>query len=195
MPENTYVNKLIVDSETKFDLSSDTITAADLAYGVTAHDRSGAPITGTCTYNADTSDATAAASEILSTKTAYVNGTKLTGSMTNNGSVTGSISTVAGTYTIPAGYHDGGGSVAIDSTEQSKIVAGNIKKDIEILGVTGTYEGSATPTAQAKTATPSSSQQVVTPDIGYDYLTQVTVNPIPYTETENAAGGITITIG
>lgn len=47
---------------------------------------------------------------------------------------------------------------------------------------------------QTKTATPTSSQQTVTPDTGY-LLSQVTVNAIPYTETPNSAGGYTVTIG
>ena len=63
-----------------------------------------------------------------------------------------------------------------------------------ILGITGTYTGEGV-TAQAKVATPSTSQQVLTPDSGYDYLSQVTVNAVPYTETDNAAGGKTVTIG
>ena len=49
--------------------------------------------------------------------------------------------------------------------------------------------------AQAKSATPTFSQQVITPDTGYNYLTQVTVAPIPVTETDNAQGGVTLTIG
>lgn len=192
MPK-TY-NKVVYDGQTLIDLTADTITAADLAYGVTAHDASGATITGSSTKDSDTSDATATAGEILATKTAYARGAKLTGSMTNNGGVTGTISTVAGEYTVPVGYHDGSGKVSIDSTEQSKIIAGNIKSGVEILGVTGSYTGEAI-SAQSKTVTPTSSSQTVLPDDGYDYLSQVTVNPIPYTEALNAAGGYTATIG
>lgn len=49
--------------------------------------------------------------------------------------------------------------------------------------------------AQAKTATPKKEQQIVTPDAGYNYLSQVTVLPIPYSTSENPAGGNTVTIG
>lgn len=188
-----YINKVIYDGTTLIDLTQDTITASDLLSGITAHDASGAPIVGSCTYDADTSDATATIAEVLNSKTFYKNGQKLTGTMPNRGSVTGTISTVNGEYTIAQGYHDGSGKVSIDSTEQSKIIAGNIKSGVQILGVTGTYTGEAI-AARAATATPSASQQVILPGDGYDYLSQVTVYAIPYSETLNAAGGYTATI-
>ena len=194
MAENQYVNKVIYGGQTLIDLTGDTIDATKVLKNYTAHDRSGAQITGSCEFDADTSDADAAAAEILVNKTAYVAGSKITGTMPNNAAVTGNISTKAQEYTVPAGYHDGSGKVSISSTEQAKIIASNIKKDIQILGVTGTYEGAATPTSQAKTVTPSTSQQVVQPDSGVDYLSQVTVNAIPYTETDNAQGGKTVPI-
>lgn len=194
MATNQYANKFVYHGVTKFDLTGDTIEPSDLAVGVTAHDRSGAPITGTNTFDSDTSEDTAAVAEILSGKTAHARGVQLTGTMPNRGAVTGTISTKAGTFTISQGYHDGSGSVGIDATEQAKIIPGNIKAGVEILGETGTYSGEAI-SVQTKTVTPSNSQQVVLPDTGYDYLSQVTVNAIPYTETDNAAGGYTITIG
>lgn len=194
MANNQYVNKLVWFGETKFDTSADTITADKLLEGFTAHDKSGAPITGTCTFDSDTSEDTAAVAEILAGKTAHARGTQLTGTMPNRGAVTGTISTKAESYTIPQGYHDGSGAVSIDATEQSKLVANNIKAGIEILGVTGSYTGEGV-SAQSKTATPSNVAQVIVPDANYDYLSQVTVNAIPYTETDNAAGGVTITIG
>ena len=194
MANNQYVNKLVWFGETKFDTSADTITADKLLEGFTAHDKSGAPITGTCTFDSDTSEDTAAVAEILAGKTAHARGTQLTGTMPNRGAVTGTISTKDGSYTIPQGYHDGSGAVSIDATEQSKLVANNIKAGIEILGVTGSYTGEGV-SAQSKIATPSNVAQVIVPDANYDYLSQVTVNAIPYTETDNAAGGITVTIG
>jgi hypothetical protein len=187
------INKVIYGGNTLIDLTADTVTADKLLDGYTAHAKSGAVITGTCTYDADTSDATAAQAEILLGKTAYVNGVKLTGTMPNNGAVTGTISTKAQQYTIPQGYHDGSGKVSISSTEQAKIIASNIKSGIKILGVTGTYAGESI-SAQAKTVTPTVAGFTVLPDTGYDYLSQVTVNAIPYVETENSAGGTTVTI-
>ena len=187
-------NKIIYGGNTLIDLTADTITSVALLSGYTAHDRSGATIQGACTYDADTSDANAAMSDILSGQTAYVNGVKLTGTMTNNGAVLASIATVAGEYTIPNGYHDGSGKVHIDPVEQAKLIAENIREDITILGVTGTMSGQEDVHAQDKTVTPSTSAATYTPDTGYNYFSQFTVNAIPYVEAPNAAGGITVTI-
>lgn len=186
-------NKIIYGGNTLIDLTSDTVDASHLLRGYTAHNRRGNIITGTCDYNADTSDADANAREILSGATAYVNGAKVTGTMVNNGAVTGTITTKAQQYTVPIGYHDGSGKVSISTTEQNKIIPENIKDGVVILGVTGTYSG-GTVSAQAKTRTPSTTSQTILPDTGYDYLSQVTVNAIPYTETQNAYG-TTVTIG
>lgn len=192
---NQYKSKIIFDGNVLIDLTADTITAADLASGKTAHDKSGAPITGTNTFDSNTSNDTATASEILATKTAHARGTALTGTMPNNGAVTGTISTIDGEYTIPQGYHDGSGKVSINATEQSKLIAENIRQGVTILGVEGTMSGSEDVNAQFKTVTPSATAQTVTPDTGYNYLTQVTVNAIPYSESDNSAGGVTVTIG
>ena len=188
------INKVIYAGQTLLDLTSDTVTASDLAYGVIAHDRSGATITGTSTKDSDTTDANAQAAEILSGKTAYVNKNKITGTMPNRGAVTGTISTKAGSYIIQNGYHDGSGSVSIDSTEQAKIIAGNIKNGVTILGVEGNYSGESISVEPNKNATPSTVSQTILPSTGYDYLAQVTVAAIPYTETPNTYG-ITVTIG
>ena len=193
MANNQYINKVIYGNQTLLDLTSDTVDEEYLLSGYTAHTKTGERITGSCTYDADTSDATASAGEILSTKTAYVDGSRVTGTMPNRGAVTGTISDLTA-YTIQNGYHDGSGTVDIDATEKAKIIAGNIKDGVEILGVTGTYTGEGV-TAQSKTATPYTTQQVITPDVDYDYLSQVTVSAIAYEETDNVAGGKTVTIG
>lgn len=190
-------NKIIYDGNTLIDLTADTVDAAHLLNGYTAHDKSGETITGNCTYDSDTSDATVAIAELLLGKTAYARGAKLTGTMPNNGGVSGTISTLDGTYTIPQGYHDGSGSVGIDTTEQAKITADNIRSGVTILGVTGTMSGSEDVKAQSKTVKPDTVAQTVLPDTiaGYNYLSQVIVEGIPYAESENSAGGITVTIG
>lgn len=191
------ISKVVYGGKTLIDLTADTVTAAKILSMYTAHDKSGAPIVGTCTFNADTSDATAAGAEILSGKTAYVNGVKITGEMKNNGAVSGVISKKADSYTVPIGYHDGAGRVAISTTEQAKIIATNIRAGVSILGVTGTMSGTESVKVQAKTVTPTTTQQIVLPDSsqGFNYLSQVTVNAIPYNESDNAQGGKTVTIG
>jgi hypothetical protein len=191
------ISKVVYGGKTLIDLTADTVTADKILSTYTAHDKSGAPIVGTCTFNADTSDATAAGAEILAGKTAYVNGVKITGEMKNNGAVSGVISKKADSYTVPIGYHDGAGRVAISTTEQAKIIATNIRAGVSILGVTGTMSGTESVKVQAKTVTPTTTQQTVLPDSsqGFNYLSQVTVNPIPYNESDNAQGGKTVTIG
>ena len=188
------INKVIYGGNVLIDITDTTALADNVLDGYYFYGRDGVKTEGTCTYNADTSDATATASDILSGSSAYVNGNKITGTMVNNGAVTGTITTKAQQYTIPIGYHDGSGKVSIAASEQAKIIAGNIKNGITILGVLGTYAGEPASVEANKNVTPTSSQQIVTPSTGYDYLAQVTVAAIPYTETPNTYG-TTVTIG
>lgn len=188
-------NKVVFGNTVLIDLTADTVTADKILTSYTAHDASGAVITGTCDYDVNSQDATVKVAEMLTGKTAYAKGTKLTGTMPNNGAVSLTISTLDDEVSIAQGYHDGSGKVSILSTEKAKLIAANIKQGITILGVTGTLEPSSEVKVHAKTVTPAKDQQVVLPDEGYDYLSQVTVEAIPYVETENSAGGLTVTIG
>lgn len=159
-------NKVVYGGNVLIDLTADDLSPADVLLGKTGHGADGEGFTGT---------------------------------MPNRGAVTGTIATKTGTYTIQNGYHNGSGSVGISSTEQAKIIPGNIKQGVTLLGIQGTYAGegvelqtksvSYTPATTAQSAT-------VTADTGYDGLGSVaiTVAAIPYEETQNSAGGITVTI-
>lgn len=190
-------SKVIYGGKTLIDLTNDSVVADKLLVGYTAHGADGELVEGSCDYDANTQDATAADSEILSGKTAYVKGVKKTGTMVNNGGVTGTISSKEEQYTIPQGFHDGSGKVGIADAEKEKLIAENIRQGVTILGIEGSMSGTEDANAQAKVVTPSTEEQVVLPDSaeGYNYLSQVTVGAIPYVESENTAGGITVTIG
>ena len=192
---NQYVNKVIIGSQVKLDLTQDDITPDKLAAGIKAHDKSGAPIVGTSTFDADTSDANAVAAEILKGKTAYVNGAKVTGTMPNNGAKTLSITNKSTPVTIPMGFHDGSGEAQIAADEQEKLIPKNIREGITVLGVTGTMSGSEGMKPQAKNVTPSFTQQEVLPDDGYNCLSSVTVAAIPVSYTDNEQGGQTLKVG
>ena len=189
-----YVNKLVVGNDVKFDLTGDTVAPNTLLTGTTAHDKSGAQITGTCSYDSDTSDATVAVAEILKDKTAYARGAKIVGTMPNNGAKNYTISDL-NDQTISLGFYDGSGKISIDSAEKAKIIPANIKNGVSILGVQGTMTGQEDLQVQSKTVAPTFTAQTILPDEGYDYLSQVVVSAIPMTESENTAGGLTLTIG
>lgn len=188
-------NKIIYYGETLIDLTADTVTPETLLSGQTAHDKSGEIIEGTCTFDSDTSSATVSVAEMLAGKTAYARGAKLTGTMPNNGKVTGTISSITDSFSIPQGYHDGSGSVKLDVNEANKLLPQNIREGIVLLGVTGTMSGSENEKKQAKTVTPTKTGFTVLADPGFTCLSEVVVNPIPYVLTSNAAGGMTVTIG
>lgn len=189
-----YVNKLVVGNDVKFDLTGDTVAPNTLLTGTTAHDKTGAQITGTCSYDSDTSDATVAVAEILKDKTAYARGSKIVGTMPNNGAKNYTISDL-NDQTISLGFYDGSGKIIFDSTEKAKIIPANIKNGVSILGVQGTMTGQEDLKVQSKTVAPTFTAQTILPDSGFDYLSQVVVSAISVTESENSAGGLTLTIG
>jgi hypothetical protein len=158
---NEYINKVTFGERTLIDLTGDTVGAADVLSGKTAHGADGAP---------------------------------LVGAMPNVGGAGGTISTVGGEYSIAAGYHDGTGKVAIDATEQAKLVPANVRENVTVLGVTGTMSDTEGVVPEVASVTPTVAAQTRTPSAGYNYISQVNVAAIPYVETDNAAGGKTVTI-
>ena len=188
-------SKIIYAGQVLIDLTGDTVTDDKLLAGTKAHGADGNLITGTCSFDANTQDATATAAEILKGKTGYNKGAKVTGTMPNNGAVTGKITTKDGKYTVPQGYHDGSGTVGIDTTEQAKLIPANIREGVTVLGVEGTMSGTEGAHPQAKQVTASNVDQTVLPDEDYNYLSQVVVKAMPYVESANSAGGTTVTIG
>ena len=188
-------SKIIFYGETLMDLTGDTVTKEKLLKGITAHDKAGDPVIGTCEFDSDTSDATANVDDLLAGETAYARGAKLTGTMPNRGAAAGEIASKDSEYTIELGYHDGSGKAQIDAAEEAKLIPANIREGITVLGVTGTMSGSEGMKPQAKSVTPTFASQEVLPDDGYNCLSSVTVAAIPIAYTDNAQGGKTVTIG
>lgn len=195
---NNVLNKVIYGGRVLMDISQDTAVKEKVLAGYTFHDANGAEQTGTCDFDAKTTDATAMEGEVLDGKTYYKNGTKKTGTMPNRGAISETIDTKDEVVTVPQGYHDGSGSVQINTVEKAKLIPENIKNGVTILGVVGSHSGEEDIKVTAGTATPSVSQQVVLPSQfgDFDYLSQVTVLAIPYAEALTpGTSGYTATIG
>lgn len=128
----------------------------------------------------DTTGATATADKVLAGETVYSNGL-VTGSMPNNGAISQNITTKAQSVTIAEGYHNGSGSVSIATAEQNKIVTGNIKSGVTILGVSG--KASVVDTADA-TAT---SAQIVNGATAYVNGSKVTGALTAVSVSQNAS--------
>jgi hypothetical protein len=84
----------------------------------------------------DTASADFAAGDLLTGKSAYGSAGSVSGSMANNGSTSGTISTKSGTVNIPAGYTSGG-TVSLLSSAVSDLVSGNLLTGKTVLGVSG----------------------------------------------------------
>ena len=84
----------------------------------------------------DTAGADISAGDVLSGKTAYGASGSINGSMANNGSTSGTISTKAGTVSIPAGYTTGG-TVSLLSSAVTDLVSANLLTGKTVLGVQG----------------------------------------------------------
>lgn len=193
-----YVNKMYAGTEAIMDITDTTATASQVLANNTVGGAAnyfyladGSRVQGSCTYDANTSDATATASEILATKTAYVDGNKVTGTMPNNGQATKSINatTDGASIALANGYYANGSTIAV-----SGLTAAEIKKDVVYFGVTGTYDPQM-PTEHGSATVLYASAKVYEPTSGnlFDQFTVFGFEDILTTE-ENPQGGITYTI-
>lgn len=131
------VNKVVYGDRTLIDLTGDTVTAADLALGKTAHDASGQLITGTGIIGA--SGGTATAENILEGKTAYVNGQLITGTMPYNSFYEPYVWTVDEDEAVHVdeGYYDGTQSITLSPEAVNNLTEENIREGVYLLGVWG----------------------------------------------------------
>lgn len=200
-------SKVIYNNKVLIDLTGDTLlyewsnelnkyVSSQLKEGATTHGSNGELVTGVSTDDSDTADATATSADILYGKTAYVRGVKVTGIMPNIGAQNGTISTKTGSVVIKQGYHDGSGRVTLDSDAVKGLLATNIREGITVLGITGTMSGTEGSKPTELTVIPKATSQNYQPtDLGdFNAFSQVTVTAVPYTETDNAAGGKTVKI-
>lgn len=154
------ISKVVYGGNPLIDLTADTVVADKLLVGYKAHGADGEIINGSCTFDADTQDATATAAEILNGKTAYNKGNKVTGAMKNNGAVTKTLSGTVIEYIIPKGYHNGSGkvSIALESktvtpTKSAKTIAptaGKVLGEVTVEAIPDDYQDVTPVTATAR---------------------------------------------
>ncbi len=191
---NQYNNKVsLSDGTVLIDLSQDDIKPEHVQKNIHFHDKSGAPQVGTNTKTVDASEVTAEAAEVLAGRTFGKGDRVETGTMPDNSGSTYEMNTTS-PIPIPLGYQDGSSKVKFSDNELAKLVPENIKQGVSILGVEGGF-GADDIEAQSKTVKPTFAEQVIQPDEGYTFLTNVTVQAIGVEYRDNDAGGKTVIIG
>ena len=191
---NQYNNKVVLsDGTVLIDLTMDDVKAEHVQKGIKFHDKTGAEKTGTNTKTVDASGVTAEPAEVLAGETFGRGSEVATGTMPNNSGKNVLVTGKAGTA-IPRGYYDGAGMAKIYEEDAAKLVPANIKQGVTILGVTGEF-GADDFAAQYKEVMPTFTDQQISPDTGYAFLSGVLVKAIPVLYTDNNAGGQTVTIG
>ena len=97
----------------------------------------------------------------------------------DNGAVSKKLDTTTTSYAVPAGYHNGSGTVSIELEEKTVTANGDVTPTAGKVLSKVTVNVENAPTLQEKSVTPTKSEQSVTPDEGYDGLSKVTVGAIP----------------
>lgn len=192
---NEFNSKIVLATgEVLIDLTQDDVKAEHVQSGIYFHDKSGKRQTGTNTKTVDASEASAEAAEVLIGKTFGKGSEMQTGTMPDNSGTNIEITNKEGT-SIPKGFFDGSAKAKISDAEAVKLVPGNIKEGVTILGVEGTF-GADDISSTTKEITPSFEDQTFNPeDDDVSFYSSVTVKSIPVTRTDNEAGGVTVTIG
>lgn len=184
---------VLANGDVLIDLTQDDVKAEHVQSGIYFHDKTGLRQTGTNTKTVDASAATAEAAEVLVGRTFGKGSEMQTGTMPDNSGDDVEITSTDGT-SIPKGFYDGSGKAKLSDTDLAKLIPGNIKEGVTILGVEGDF-GADDISSQSKEVTPTFAEQVINPDEGTAYLSSVTVKAIPVDYTDNEAGGVTVTIG
>ena len=179
------VNQVIVNGETILDLTNDTVTPNDLVKGVTAHDKSGTAIVGTVEVGSPASNAgdiSASFEEFTLPGGSLYTSIKLTGKSSAD-----VLMRKGSEYVLSAESSKFGDATVSDVAKGKTFTSKTGLKQV------GTYEPpAAEPTLQDKTVTPSATEQVITPDSGYDGLSQVTVSGDANLTPENIKEGVSI---
>ena len=100
-------------------------------------------------------------------------------SIADNGAVSRKLDTTTASYTVPAGYHNGSGTVSVELEEKTVTTNGVVTPTAGKVLSKITVNVENAPTLQEKTAVPSKEAQEIVADEGYDGLSKVSVQAIP----------------